>query len=130
MKAFVQKYAFHILVFFVVLVLALSILVVKFVFFNDREFKTEASILVEKVGKHMFLPNGEIPSLATVTDPDKLQAQSFFADAKKGDKVLIYSEAKKAILYDPVADKIVTIAPILLDPSLNTSGGNIENQEF
>lgn len=130
MKAFVQKYAFHILVFFVVLVLALSVLVVKFVFFNDREFKTEASILVEKVGKHMFLPNGEIPSLATVTDPDKLQAQSFFADAKKGDKVLIYSEAKKAILYDPVADKIVTIAPILLDPSLNTSGGNIENQEF
>lgn len=130
MKAFVQKYAFHILVFFVVLVLALSFLVVKFVFFNDREFKTEASILVEKVGKHMFLPNGEIPSLATVTDPDKLQAQSFFADAKKGDKVLIYSEAKKAILYDPVADKIVTIAPILLDPSLNTSGGNIENQEF
>lgn len=130
MKAFVQKYAFHILVFFVVLVLVLGVLVVKFVFFNNREFKTEASILVEKVGKHMFLPNGEIPSLATVTDPDKLQAQSFFADAKKGDKVLIYSEAKKAILYDPVADKIVTIAPILLDPSLNTSGGNIENQEF
>jgi hypothetical protein len=103
---------------------------VKFVFFNDREFKTEASVLVEKVGKHMFLPTNEIPSLATVTDPKKLQAQSFFADAKKGDKVLIYSEAKKAILYDPVADKIVTIAPILLDPSLNTTGGNIENQEF
>jgi uncharacterized protein involved in exopolysaccharide biosynthesis len=83
MKAFVQKYAFHILVFFVVLVLVLGVLVVKFVFFNDREFKTEASILVEKVGKHMFLPAGEIPSLATVTDPEKLQAQNFFADAKK-----------------------------------------------
>jgi hypothetical protein len=130
MKVWIQKYAFHILVFSVVLVLVLSVLVVKFVFFNDREFKTEASVLVEKVGKHMFLPTNEIPSLATVTDPKKLQAQSFFADAKKGDKVLIYSEAKKAILYDPVADKIVTIAPILLDPSLNTTGGNIENQEF
>ncbi len=130
MREWIKKYAFPILIFFVVLVLVLSVLVVKFVFFNDREFKTEASVLVEKVGKHMFLPTNEIPSLATVTDPKKLQAQSFFADAKKGDKVLIYSEAKKAILYDPVADKIVTIAPILLDPSLNTTGGNIENQEF
>lgn len=130
MKAWILKYAFRILVFFVVLILVLSVLVVKFVFFNDKGFKSEVSVLVEKVGEHMFLPKNEIPSLATVTEPEKLQAQSFFADAKKGDKVLIYSKSKKAILYDPVADKIVTIAPILLDPSLNGNSGDIENQEF
>lgn len=130
MKIWIQKHAFHILVFFVALVLLLSAFVVKFVFFNDKEFESESSILVKKVSKHMFLPENEIPSLATVTDPEKLEAQSFFANAKKGDKVLIYSKARKAILYDPVADKIVTIAPIVLDPSLEINSGDISKQEF
>jgi hypothetical protein len=107
----------------------LSVLVVKFVFFNDKEYKTEASILVEKVGKHMFLPKDENPSVATVTDPEKLRNQNFFSDAKKGDKVLIYSTAKKAILYDPNADKIVTIAPILLDSNLGNTSDTLK-QEF
>lgn len=129
MREWIKKYAFPILIFFVVLILVLSVLVVKFVFFNDKEYKTEASILVEKVGKHMFLPKDENPSVATVTDPEKLRNQNFFSDAKKGDKVLIYSNAKKAILYDPNSDKIVTIAPILLDSNLgNTS--DISKQEF
>jgi hypothetical protein len=33
-------------------------------------------------------------------------------DAKKGDKVLIYTNAKKAILYDPELNKIVNVAPL------------------
>ena len=35
---------------------------------------------------------------------------------QKGDKVLIYSNAKKAYLYDPVSDKIINIAPLNLEP--------------
>ncbi len=75
----------------------------------------EAKSLAEKVGKHIVLPNDEIPTVATVSDPDALKDQSFFVDAKKGDKVLIYSNAKKAILYDPVQDRVVTIAPLTTD---------------
>jgi hypothetical protein len=47
-------------------------------------------------------------------NPENLKGQSFFADAKVGDKVLIYKNAKKAILYDPIADKIITIAPLIV----------------
>lgn len=74
--------------------------------------QTEAKALSEKVGKLIMLPTDEIPTIATVSDPEALKDQSFFADAKKGDKVLIYSNAKRAILYDPVANKIITVAPL------------------
>ncbi len=78
----------------------------------------EIDALVRAVGKITMLPEGETPTIATVSDPEKLKGQAFFADAKAGDKVLIYTTAKKAILYDPVARKIVNIAPI-------DSGGNV-----
>lgn len=72
----------------------------------------------------MFLPIGEIPTVATVSEPEKLKNQEFFKDAKKGDKVLIYTNARKAILYDPLADKIITIAPVSLDKNSNTEVEN------
>lgn len=72
----------------------------------------ETNKLLAQVSKLMVLPEGEMPTIATVNDPERLKDQPFFAKAKKGDKVLIYANAKKAILYDPVENKIVEIAPI------------------
>ncbi len=72
----------------------------------------EVQGLVERVGRLIILPEGEEPTIATVSDPQKLQGQSFFANAKVGDKVLIYTNAKKAILYDPVEDRIIEVAPV------------------
>ncbi len=74
--------------------------------------EAEAAELSLEVGKIMVLPKGEVPTIATVSDPMLLAGQPFFKDAKKGDKVLIYSQAGKAILYDPVAKKIIEVAPI------------------
>lgn len=74
--------------------------------------QAEAKELADKVGKLIVLPEGEVPTIATVTDPEALKDQAFFADAKQGYKVLIFNNAKKAILYDPIANKIVTVAPI------------------
>lgn len=72
----------------------------------------EVSAVVSKVNELMILPADEQPTLATVTDPTKLQDQPFFAKAKVGDKLLLYATARKAILYDPIANKIVEVAPI------------------
>lgn len=70
--------------------------------------------LVEKVGKLIKLPE-ETPSVATVTDPEKLKAeQPFFTNAKAGDKVLIYTNARKAIMYSPEENKIVEVAPLVI----------------
>lgn len=78
----------------------------------DRAAQDEIKKIVAQVSKLIVLPEGETPTLATVADPEKLQDQDFFAKAKTGDKVLIYANAKKAILYNPETNKIVEIAPI------------------
>lgn len=75
----------------------------------------EVQNLVENVSAIAVVPTDETPTIATVSDPEVLKNQSFFLGAKKGDKVLIYSVAKKAVLYDPVAHKIINIAPLNID---------------
>lgn len=86
----------------------------------------EVSWLQDKVGKLMQLPN-ETPSTATVLDKDKLKDQAFFANAENGDKILIYSTAKKAILYRPSTDKIIEVMPIALD---TTAAGSATTQNI
>jgi len=114
----------------IVTILSILLIIVvglAFYFWNQTRVLTSTSIsggndlsqseiegLISKVGTLMFLPSDEVPTLATVSDPEKLKDQPFFAQAKVGDKVLIYAKSQKAILYDPVANKIVNVAPINL----------------
>ncbi len=72
----------------------------------------EVKDISNRVSKLMILPQNEPPTLATVSDPEKLKNQPFFANAKTGFKVLVYAQAQKAILYDPYENKIVEVAPI------------------
>ena len=74
--------------------------------------KNDLEDTVQAVGKLIVLPTNETPTLATVTDPAKLQNQIFFSRATKGDKVLIYAVAGKAILYNPTLNKIVEVSSI------------------
>lgn len=74
----------------------------------------EQNQLISKIGALTVLPKGETPTIATVTDTSKLADQPFFANAIYGDKVLIYTQAKKAFLYRPSANKLINIAPVNL----------------
>lgn len=78
----------------------------------QQAVQSEVKKLVEEIGRLISLPEGEDPTIATITDIDKLKDQAFFKDAKNGDKVIIYTQAKKAILYDPIAKKIIDAAPL------------------
>ncbi len=77
--------------------------------------RQEVASLVAKVGKLVLLPEGETPTVATISDPEMLKDQPFFAKAVVGDKVLIYNEAKKAILYSVAINKVVDISALNLD---------------
>lgn len=81
----------------------------------QAEVAAEAQDVITAVGKHIVLPEGEEPTVATVTDPKKLQDQAFFANAKIGYRVLIYTQARKAFLYDPAQDRLIEVAPITTD---------------
>lgn len=78
----------------------------------EQTVKEEVANTIIAVGKLMVLPVGEEPSVASVTDPDKLRDQAFFANAKVGDKVLIYQKSGKAILYSPTLNKIIEVSPV------------------
>jgi hypothetical protein len=112
-KSFLKKYFALILILLVIALAITSAYFYKKSTANENQ-ATQAEIqsLVEKVGRLAVLPTGETPTIATVSDPEALKDQAFFVDAKKGYKVLIYSNAKKAFLYDPTSDKIVNIAPL------------------
>jgi hypothetical protein len=118
-KKFFKKY-FALILILLVIVLSLTsaYFYKKSTVNNNQVSQKEIKSLVEKVGRLVVLPTDETPTIATVSDPEALKNQPFFNGAKKGDKVLIYSNAKKAILYDPALDKIVTIAS--LNNDINT----------
>lgn len=87
--------------------------------------KTEIERLVAEVRKLISVPGDELPTVATVSDPEKLKANAFFAQAMVGDKVLIYTQAKKAILYRPGENKVIEVAPL----SIGTSSATPVTQE-
>ena len=78
----------------------------------QKTAQEEVASIVDQVSKLMVLPEGESPTIATVTDPQALKDQPFFAKATTGDKVLIYTNTRKVILYDPVQHKIIEVAPL------------------
>lgn len=83
--------------------------------------KTQLADIISKVSQLTDLPKDESPTLATVADPEKLKGQPFFANSQKGDRVLIYTQAKKAFLYRPSTDKLLEIAPINIGDAENQS---------
>ncbi|MDO8626396.1 MAG: hypothetical protein Q7K39_02985 [Candidatus Magasanikbacteria bacterium] len=78
--------------------------------------------LVAQVGKLIALPEGETPTVATVIEPEKLKEQPFFAKAKAGDKVLIYTNARKAILYSVLENRILEVAPLTIGNEQGAAG--------
>ena len=78
--------------------------------------------LVNKVGRLIMLPTDEEPTVATITDADSLKKeQQFYRDAKNGDQVLIYTKAKKAIIYNEAKDILVNVGPIFVNDSPATT---------
>ncbi len=61
------------------------------------------------IGEIMDLPDDEEPILAIVTDATKMKNQSFYVNAINGDRVLIYTLNKKAILFRPSTKKIIKV---------------------
>ena len=85
---------------------------------TPRKSDDSAKALLERVGQLILLPTDEQPTVATVTNLEALKGQEFFRKAKVGYKVIIYIQAKKAILYDPVENRLIEVAPF--DTSVNS----------
>ena len=69
--------------------------------------------LITKVGGLYELPDEE-PTVAQISDKEKLKDQPFFKSAQNGDYLLIYTNAKLAVLYREEANKLVNVGPIAI----------------
>jgi hypothetical protein len=87
--------------------------------------KEQAATTLVAVGKLMVLPTGETPTIALVQDITKLSGQPFYAKAKNGDTVLIYTTAKEAIIYRPSVNKIVEVAPVNIANTASASAQSV-----
>jgi hypothetical protein len=86
---------------------------------SGEEQVDETQMLVEEVGKIIKLPE-EVPTIATVSEIEKVREQKFFVNAENGDKVLIFTGAKKAILYRPSEKKVIEVGVVNVNEEIQT----------
>lgn len=80
---------------------------------NQSISPEEVSKLTDEISKFMRLPTNETPTILTVNNVDELKKQQqFFEHALNGDKVLIYQQNRRAILYRPSQKKVIEVTPI------------------
>lgn len=79
--------------------------------------KVESERIKQQVASLIDTPKDEEPTIASVSDAAKAKEQSpaFFANAQNGDRLLIYSKAKKAILYRPSTNKIIEVSALNIE---------------
>lgn len=87
---------------------------------GQAQLQAEVDTLLMEVGKLIALPSDEKPTIATVSDVEKVKEQAFFKNAQNGDKVLIYTNAKKAILYRPSEKKVVEVGSVNINQQPKT----------
>ena len=81
---------------------------------SQKASDAKVSAIKAKVAKLISIPADETPTLASVTDKTKLKDQPFFKDAENGDQILIFSQAKKAVIYRESENKLINVGPIAI----------------
>jgi len=86
---------------------------------GQQEFQEkELQGIVDKVSKHMLLPEDTLPTVASISNVETLKEQQpFFNNAENGDQLLVYIELEQAIIYRPSSDLIINVGPIAVDSS-------------
>ncbi|CAN5352118.1 hypothetical protein BH10PAT1_BH10PAT1_1200 [soil metagenome] len=94
---------------------------------GSAQVQAEVNSLIAQVGKLIALPSGETPTVATITDISKLKDQVFFKNAKNGDKVLIYTNSKEAILFRPSENRIIQVGAVNIQGQAQSAKFDIWN---
>jgi hypothetical protein len=82
----------------------------------------EAGALRDRVSKLMIVPD-ETPTVGNVDDAEKLKSQEFFRDAKNGDKVLMFTEARRVVIYRESENRVVNSGPIVVTGEAGAGAG-------
>lgn len=81
----------------------------------------EIDALKREISESMILPQEE-PSVATITDKSALAEDEFLSKAENGDKILLFAEARRVILYRPTTKQIVDVGSFVTESIPNEAG--------
>lgn len=76
---------------------------------SDKSIAEEAKLVVER---YIDIGLEEIPSIIVVKDTNILAQQQYFEKVKAGDVILIYTVAKRAVVYRPSTEKVIDLIPL------------------
>ena len=77
----------------------------------EQDLGVQAEVLTKRLQSTIKLPD-EKATLAMVTDKSKLDNSLLSADVENGDQILVFTQAKRAILYRPSLRKVINIYPL------------------
>lgn len=87
----------------------------------QKRAQAETIQLVKEVKKILVLPETDVPAVFDIQDPVLLiNQQAFFVGAEKGDKLLVYPQIGKAIIYSPKRKMIVNVGPVTFNDSVKS----------
>ena len=100
----------------------IALIIAGIVFIIHKNSINNEDRIINKVNKILILPN-EKPIINTIEDATGLKKESpFYNNVRNGDKILIYSNSAKVIIYREKENKIINVGPIIND---NDTDGNI-----
>jgi hypothetical protein len=90
----------------------------------EKRAQAETIRLVKEVKKIIVLPESDVPAVFDIQDPVLLiNQQAFFAGSEKGDKLLVYPQLGKAIIYSPKRKMIINVGPVTFDQAKSIQSG-------
>ena len=91
--------------------------VATYFYFQPKDVK-ELSVdeAMASIERHMVLPQDEKPAFLTIIDKKKVNSE-FLKKAEDGDKVLVYQNNQRVIIYRPSIDRIVDVGFVTIDDS-------------
>lgn len=77
----------------------------------------QATQILREVGQLIQLPPNETPTMATISNAAAVkQSQPFLANAENGDVLIVYANAREALLYRPSTNKLIAVGPVNNNP--------------
>lgn len=89
---------------------------------QQEQQQNQDVLVLESLKKIMLLPDDIEPTMAVINDVEALKAQqpNFFANAKNGDRIIVYPTL--AIIYDYEANKIIHVGPVNIEQAATEPG--------
>lgn len=83
--------------------------------------QSEPQRYYDSVSNFVELPTNELPTVANVSEAEKVKAQnSAFTDVKNGDKMLFFVKSRKVVVYRPDTNKVVAVISLAVPTETQT----------